>query len=220
MTDDVHRVLRQDDPAVPPLLADTTWLTAFGEVLIAYWDPLTVDPATPALEIARDPLVLEPTASAYDALARMRRGRVQLATVVEGVRLDLIPAIGQADAQLTVEVAPDLLVSFSPPNLRSIVYNLLSNALKYRAPDRPAHVQVRAAQTPQGVVLTVQDNGLGMTEGQQRQLFGLFQRLHTHVEGTGVGLYITKRLVENGGGTIAVQSQPNVGTTFTVTFPT
>ena len=50
-------------------------------------DTLAVDPATPALEIAREPLRLEPEASAYDALARMRRGRVQLATVVEGERL-------------------------------------------------------------------------------------------------------------------------------------
>ena len=78
---------------------------------------------------------------------------------------------------------------------------------------------MHAEQTASGVVLTVQDNGLGMSEVQQRQLFGLFQRLHTHVEDTGVGLYITKRLVENAGGTIAVQSQPGVGTTFTVTFP-
>jgi signal transduction histidine kinase len=54
---------------------------------------------------------------------------------------------------------------------------------------------------------------------QQRQLFGLFQRLHTHVEGTGVGLYITKRLIENAGGTITVASQPHAGTTFTITFP-
>ena len=70
------------------------------------------------------------------------------------------------------------------------------------------------------MVLEVQDNGLGMNEVQQRQLFGLFHRLHTHVEGTGVGLYITKRLVENGGGAIAVQSQVDAGTTFTLTFPT
>ncbi|TVT39284.1 PAS domain-containing protein [Hymenobacter setariae] len=144
---------------------------------------------------------------------------VNLATVVEHVRLDLMPVIAAAATHLTVEVAPDLVVLFSPANLRSIVYNLLSNAIKYRAPDRPSQVRVRAEQTASGVVLTVQDSGLGMSALQQRQLFGLFQRLHTHVEGTGVGLYITKRLVENAGGTIAVESQPNVGTTFTVTFP-
>jgi signal transduction histidine kinase len=144
---------------------------------------------------------------------------VVLATVVEDVRLDLAPAIAAAGTELTVAVAPKLLVSFSPANLRSIIYNLLSNAIKYRAPERPSQVQLYAKQTPHAIQLIVQDNGLGMSEVQQRQLFGLFQRLHTHVEGTGVGLYITKRLVENAGGTIAVASQPHVGTTFTVTFP-
>jgi signal transduction histidine kinase len=135
------------------------------------------------------------------------------------VRLDLVPALAAAGTQLTLAVPPDLVVSFSPANLRSIVYNLLSNAIKYRALDRPSHVQVHAEPSQAGVVLRVQDNGLGMSSAQQRQLFGLFQRLHTHVEGTGVGLYITKRLVENAGGTIAVQSQPDMGTTFTLTFP-
>jgi signal transduction histidine kinase len=144
---------------------------------------------------------------------------VNLATVVEDVCLDLAPAIRTAQTQLTVEVAPELQVSFSPANLRSIVYNLLSNAIKYCAPERLSQVRVRAEQTSHTVVLTVQDNGLGLNELQQRQLFGLFQRLHTHVAGTGVGLYISKRLIENAGGTITVQSQPNEGTTFTVTFP-
>ncbi|MDF7815869.1 PAS domain-containing protein [Hymenobacter sp. YC55] len=143
---------------------------------------------------------------------------VALAAVVEDVRLDLASLLTAAGTQLTVEVATDLLVSFSPANLRSVVYNLLSNAIKYRAVDRPSRVRVQAVATEAAVVLTVQDNGLGMSAVQQRQLFGLFQRLHTHVEGTGVGLYITKRLIENAGGTIAVESQPNVGTTFTVTF--
>jgi signal transduction histidine kinase len=144
---------------------------------------------------------------------------VVLASVVHDVRLDLMPAIAAAGTHLTVAVPAELVVSFSPSNLRSVVYNLLSNAIKYRALDRPSRVHVHATQTAQGIVLMVQDNGLGMSEVQQRQLFGLFQRLHTHVEGTGVGLYISKRLIENAGGTIAVQSQPNAGTVFTVTFP-
>jgi signal transduction histidine kinase len=145
---------------------------------------------------------------------------VVLAPVVQAVRLDLMPAIAAAGAQLTVAVPAELVVSFSPANLRSVVYNLLSNAIKYRAPDRLAQVHVSATPTEAGIVLTVQDNGLGMSNLQQRQLFGLFQRLHTHVEGTGVGLYISKRLIENAGGTITVQSQLNEGTTFTVTLPT
>jgi signal transduction histidine kinase len=144
---------------------------------------------------------------------------IVLGAVVENVCFDLTPALTAAGTHLTVEVVPDLVVSFSPANLRSIIYNLLSNAIKYRAFDRPSQVRVQALHTGAAVVLTIKDNGLGMSEVQQRQLFGLFQRLHTHVEGTGVGLYITKRLIENAGGIITVQSQPQVGTTFTVTFP-
>jgi signal transduction histidine kinase len=144
---------------------------------------------------------------------------VDVAEVVEAVRLDLEPLLTQAAAHLTVDVATGLHISFAPKNLRSVVYNLLSNAVKYRHPARRPVIRLRAEHQEQTLVLTVQDNGLGLDERQQSQLFGLFRRLHTHVEGTGVGLYMTKRMIENAGGTITVQSQPDVGTTFTVSFP-
>ncbi len=151
--------------------------------------------------------------AAHDAPAEA----VDMAAVVEAVRLDVAPQL--AGVQLTVDIPADLRVHFSPRNLRSVVYNLLSNAIKYRHPDRPAVVSLRAYTTGQMTVLEVQDNGLGLDAAQQSQLFGLFQRLHTHVEGTGMGLYIIKRMVENASGTIAVHSQAGVGSTFTVTFP-
>ena len=142
---------------------------------------------------------------------------VDVAATVAAVRLDLAPQL--AGARLTVAVAPALRVHFPPHNLRSVVYNLLSNALKYRHPDRPPVVALRAYGTAAGAVLEVQDNGLGLDTAQQGQLFGLFKRLHDHVEGTGIGLFMVRRMVENAGGTIAVRSQPGVGSTFTVTFP-
>jgi signal transduction histidine kinase len=144
---------------------------------------------------------------------------VDLVALVEELRLDLVPDLAAAGTAFTVEVAACPHVSFAPQHLRSIVYNLLSNALKYRHPDRPPVVELRCRRTEDAVVLEVQDNGLGLTEGQQAQLFGLFQRLHDHVPGTGIGLYMVKRLVENAGGTIVVQSQVGEGTTFTVTLP-
>ncbi|MGI4863351.1 MAG: PAS domain-containing protein [Janthinobacterium lividum] len=144
---------------------------------------------------------------------------VAVAEMVEAVRLDLTPQLTQAAAQLTVYVAPELRVAFAPKNLRSVVYNLLSNAVKYQHPDRAPVIVLRAERRAQTLVLTVQDNGLGLDERQQDQLFGLFRRLHTHVEGTGVGLYMVKRMVENAGGTIAVQSQPGIGTTFSIHLP-
>jgi signal transduction histidine kinase len=144
---------------------------------------------------------------------------VRLADVIEDVRLDLLPEFTQAGAQLEVAVGDCQPHVFSPKNLRSIVYNLLSNALKYRHPNRLAYVRIRCATNRRSYLLEVQDNGLGLSEQQQQRLFQLFQRLHTHVEGTGVGLYMVKKIVENAGGTIAVRSEEGYGTTFSLVFP-
>ena len=144
---------------------------------------------------------------------------VSLAETIDGVRLDLATELAATRAQLSIDVADCPTLSFSPKNLRSILYNLLSNALKYRAPDRPPVVEVRCHRAQQHILLEVQDNGLGLNEAQQGQLFMMFQRLHSHVDGSGVGLYMVKKIVENAGGTITVQSELGVGTTFTVTLP-
>jgi PAS domain S-box-containing protein len=145
---------------------------------------------------------------------------VDLASLVEALRLDILPELLAAEATLTVDVARCPTVQFSTKNLRSILYNLLSNAIKYQAPDRPAHVLLRSHCDEAGqIVLEVQDNGLGLSEQQQSQLFRLFRRLHTHVSGSGVGLYMVKKMVDNAEGTLTVQSQLGVGSTFTVTLP-
>jgi PAS domain S-box-containing protein len=142
-----------------------------------------------------------------------------LAPIVAGVMADLSPVIAAAAAQVHLDLPLGLQVSFAPASLRSIVYNLLSNAVKYRDPARPAEVWLRAETRLGAVVLSVRDNGLGLSASQQTRLFGVFQRLHTHVEGTGVGLYMIKRLIDNAGASIAVASAPGVGSTFTVSFP-
>jgi signal transduction histidine kinase len=144
---------------------------------------------------------------------------IDLIELIEGVRLDLVPLIESTQAQLLVEVAECPGLRFATKTLRSIVYNLLSNAIKYRAPQRVPVVQVRSRCSADHFVLEVQDNGLGLGKDQQAKLFTLFKRLHTHVEGSGVGLYMIKRLIENAGGTITVHSQYEVGSTFTVTLP-
>ena len=146
---------------------------------------------------------------------------IDLAALTESVRLDLAPVLTAAVAELQVDVAACPTISFAPQHLRSIIYNLLSNAVKYRAPDRRPLVQLRAYRSAntRHAVLEVHDNGLGLDLAQQNRLFGMFQRLHTHVEGSGIGLYMVKKIVENAGGSIAVHSQPGVGSTFTVSFP-
>ena len=147
------------------------------------------------------------------------RAAVDLAAVVEDVRLDLAPLLRESNAELHVHLDDLPTVPFSEKNLRSVVFNLLSNAVKYRHPDRRPHVDVRAHQRPGFTVLEVHDNGLGLAPHQLPQLFGMFQRFHDHVPGTGIGLYMVKRMVENAGGRLEVHSQLGAGTSFFVYLP-
>ncbi|MGI4739716.1 MAG: PAS domain-containing protein [Janthinobacterium lividum] len=144
---------------------------------------------------------------------------VNLAAVIEDVRQDLEPALWAAGAKLGVAVAAFPAIQFSEKNLRSIVYNLLSNAIKYRSPDRTPHIDIRAHVRVGHTVLEVHDNGLGLAASDLSRLFTMFQRFHDHVEGTGIGLYMVKRMVENAGGHIEVHSQLGAGTTFFVFLP-
>jgi signal transduction histidine kinase len=144
---------------------------------------------------------------------------VALAPLVAAVSADLRPQLEAAAGQLTVDVAACPSVAFSENNLRSVVYNLLSNALKYRHPDRPARVALRSYPAEGYRVLEVQDNGLGFDLGQRAKVFGLFRRLHDHVEGSGVGLYVVQKIMDNAGGRIDVASEVGIGSTFRVYFP-
>jgi signal transduction histidine kinase len=79
-------------------------------------------------------------------------------------------------------------------------------------------VRIRGHHEEAYTVLTVEDNGLGLEPAQQAELFTMFRRFHAHVPGSGIGLNMVKRMVENAGGRIAVRSEPGVGSTFAVYF--
>ncbi|RTQ47574.1 PAS domain S-box protein [Hymenobacter gummosus] len=144
---------------------------------------------------------------------------VDLAFIIDGVELDLAPLLSVARAEVHVDVAACPTLRVPAKTVRSVIYNLLSNALKYRSPERPPVVHVRCRLEAQQPVLEVQDNGLGIDLARQTELFGMFRRYHTHVEGAGVGLYMVKRMVEHVGGRIEVHSQIGQGSTFIVRFP-
>jgi PAS domain S-box-containing protein len=144
------------------------------------------------------------------------KAMVGLAEVVQAVSLDLAPLLDETGATVEVDVAAFPMVSFAEKNLRSIIYNLLSNALKYRAPDRVPRVRISCRAEGRYAVLAVADNGLGLKPDYRGKLFIMFQRLHDHVEGSGIGLYMVKKIVENSGGRIEVSSQEGVGSTFSV----
>jgi two-component system, chemotaxis family, CheB/CheR fusion protein len=109
-------------------------------------------------------------------------------------------------------------INFSKKNLHSVLYNLISNAVKYKAKNRDPKVILKTKRVDGYVLLTVTDNGLGISKANIEKLFTLFKRFHSHVDGTGMGLYIVKRLVDNANGFINVKSEEGKGTTFELYF--
>ncbi len=103
--------------------------------------------------------------------------------------------------------------------LYSIFYNLVSNSIKYRQPDIQALVEISSKKQGDEFLLTFSDNGMGIDLNKRRdQVFGLYKRFHTSIEGKGMGLYMVKTQVELLGGTITVESKVNEGTIFTIKF--
>lgn len=112
-------------------------------------------------------------------------------------------------------------VKLPAKRVRQVIDNLISNAIKYiGSPEQP---QIRVTATPQDgqVELCVQDNGLGIPKEFHEKVFMIFQRVHADlgIEGTGMGLSIVKKIVENLGGRIWVESEPGKGSTFHVLLP-
>ncbi len=159
-------------------------------------------------------------------LARVEAGNV--ATHVEPVHVgevvaDAVDLITPAAQARGIELDTDLHEAWALADrkqLRQVMANLLSNAVKYNRDG--GKVRVRVLATPEHAVLEVQDSGLGMTAEQLAALYEPFNRLgreHSPVQGTGIGLTITRALVQQMGGAIAVSSQPDEGTQFTVKLP-
>jgi signal transduction histidine kinase len=117
---------------------------------------------------------------------------------------------------LDFAAAPTL--TYGRANLRSILHNLLSNALKFADPRRRPHISVRSGLAqPDSPTLIVQDNGLGMVlPGRPAPVFQPFTRQHPEIPGAGVGMYLVQRIITSRGGHLEVASTVGVGTTFTI----
>jgi PAS domain S-box-containing protein len=141
--------------------------------------------------------------------------KVPMAEMAQDVKEDIHHLIRVSNATIKEDFEVKNVV-YKKSNLRSILYNLLSNAIKYRDLERALEIELKTFVKDDCIVLSVKDNGLGLNPNQQKKLFTLFRRMHQHVEGTGVGLYTIKRIVENNGGRIEVKSEEGKGTEFRV----
>ena len=102
----------------------------------------------------------------------------------------------------------------------TVVKNLVSNAVKYsKTSSEPSFVKFETRQTPEYIELIVSDNGIGIPKDQHQRIFEMFYRVSSRRNGSGLGLFIVKEILEKLGGTITVESEPNIGSTFTVRLP-
>ena len=145
------------------------------------------------------------------------KSQITFDNILQTVKEDIDYMIRDSNAKITSDFQVEGM-EYNKAHLKSIFYNLISNAIKYRDEQKPLEIKVSTELREDHVVLQVKDNGLGMNKDQQHKLFSIFKRFHTHVEGTGIGLYIVKRIIENNNGKITVESEEGKGTTFCVFF--
>ena len=145
---------------------------------------------------------------------------VALDEVVADVRNELADAIAGSEAQ--IEVGPLPVVQADRSHMTHLFRNFLTNALKFRSPERTPNIRLSAHERAGAWRIEVADNGIGMDPRYAGKVFRMFQRLHSRAEypGTGIGLAICKRVVERHGGAIGVDAAVGRGSTFWFSLPT
>ncbi|MFD2099531.1 PAS domain-containing sensor histidine kinase [Flagellimonas iocasae] len=138
---------------------------------------------------------------------------------ISRVEKNLTALLGQHRAEIKNNVPKDLCVHSVPAYLDSIILNLITNAIKYKSPDRNPVITINARKQDKAVIFSFSDNGLGIDlERYGGKIFGMYKTFHNNKEARGLGLYIIKNQIEAMGGNITVNSEVDKGTTFNVYF--
>lgn len=145
--------------------------------------------------------------------------RLDANRVVEEAVQNLQVAIENTGAQITRDELPEVVADATL--LVELFQNLIGNAVKFHAEDRPPKVHIGCQENADEWVFAVRDNGIGVAPEDQERIFVIFERLHDERKypGTGIGLAICQRIVERHGGRIWCQSTLGEGTTFYFTLP-
>lgn len=116
-------------------------------------------------------------------------------------------------------VSPEIFVKYNPAYLESILLNFISNAIRYCHPERNPVIILSSYIENDKTVLEIADNGLGIDLTKYGdKLFGMYKTFHENPDSKGIGLFITKNQIDAMGGTVTVESEPNIGTTFKIYF--
>ncbi len=168
-----------------------------------------------------DDTVQEITNYSRNARLTVAQEPIDFEKLIEEVLSELAYLRGERPISVTYNVGMQTPFLSDSMRLKIILQNLLSNALKYYNPYHAASsVCVELRETPEALLLSVTDNGLGILPEHCPKIFDMFFRASQAVSGSGLGLYVVKEAVEKLQGDISVQSVPNEGSIFTVRLPT
>ncbi|WP_334113132.1 PAS domain-containing sensor histidine kinase [Paucihalobacter sp.] len=119
--------------------------------------------------------------------------------------------------QIEINIPANLEINFNKGYLESVLQNLIQNSLKYKHPDRDPKIEISAVKHLDGAILKIRDNGLGIDLIKNKdKIFGMYKTFHGNKNALGLGLFMTKNQIEAMGGSISIESEVNVGTTFTI----
>lgn len=145
--------------------------------------------------------------------------QINLRQIVDKVTNILETEIRDTRAEIVSNFSDVISIYSLPQYFESILYNLISNCIKYRHPDRTPVISISSNFEGEFIKIVISDNGLGIDlERNKNNLFNLYKRFHFHVEGKGLGLYLVKTQMDALGGRIEVNSSVDTGTTFTLYF--
>lgn len=127
--------------------------------------------------------------------------------------------VKQSNASINIDVPKDFVITGVPSYVESILLNLMTNAIKYKSPERDLELDISLMEEDEYAVLTICDNGIGIDlDIHGENIFGLYKTFHGNADAKGLGLYIVKNQIEAMNGKIEIESSPDKGTCFKVYF--
>lgn len=146
----------------------------------------------------------------------IKKGLVDLDKTIDFVTNELQEEITNSKTKITFDFSEVKKIHYSKKHINAILLNLVSNAVRYRSPERACKIHIRSYKTNDWICLEIKDNGLGIDmKKNKNDLFKLHKTFHTHPKAKGFGLFITKIQIEAMGGNISAKSLLDHGSTFT-----
>ncbi|MFX0557302.1 PAS domain-containing sensor histidine kinase [Maribacter sp. CXY002] len=148
-----------------------------------------------------------------------KKSLVNLNRKIKEVKTDLSNFLIENNTKIINQVSNEISLKVVPTYLESILMNFITNATKYKHPDRNAEIQLSTRKIKDYIILIIEDNGLGIDLNKYGdKLFGMYKTFHSHKNAKGIGLYLVKNQIEAMNGKITVESEVGKGTKFEIYF--